>query len=76
MYPCVLQYLSFLCITIEGSVRVYGHVNMYINHSCISLDIHLDLGFSTKLETLSEVFHCLKSQFFPISALYEVDTGA
>lgn len=51
---------------------MYVHINMYINHSGISLDIHLDLGFSIKLKTLSEVFLCLKSNFFQISALYEV----
>lgn len=53
-------------------VYMYVHINMYINHSGVSLDIHLDLGFSIKLKTLSEVFPCLKSNFFQISALYEV----
>lgn len=38
----------------------------------MSWDVHLDLGFNKKLEALFEVFHHLRSHFFPIPALYEV----
>ena len=41
-------------------------------HAHMSLDIHLDLGFNKKLVALSDVFHCLRSHFFPIPVLYEV----
>lgn len=38
----------------------------------MSLDVHLDLGFSKNLEALSKAFHHLRSCFFLIPALYDV----